>query len=109
MRKLCSKLVLCLLTVDQKQQRINDSEHCLQMFQCNKKEFLHKYVTMDETWIHYFTPESNRQSAKQTAAGESCPKQPKTQTLTGKVFATIFWDAQRILFIDYIEKGRTIK
>ena len=62
MRKLCSKWVLCLLTVDQKQQCINDSECCLQLFQCNKKEFLHKYVTMDKTRIHRFTPESNQQS-----------------------------------------------
>ena len=40
MRKLCSKWVQCLFTV-------NNSEHCLQLFQCNKKEFLLKYVTMD--------------------------------------------------------------
>ena len=55
MRKLHSKWVPGLLKVDQKQQCINDSEYCLQQFQCNKKEFLHKYVTMDETWIHHFT------------------------------------------------------
>ena len=65
LRKLCSKWVMHLLTVDQKQQRIDDSEHCLQLFHWNKKEFLHKYGTMDETWIHHFTPESNGQSAEQ--------------------------------------------
>ena len=62
MKKLCSKWVLRLLTVGQK--RVNDLEHCLQLFQCNKKEFLHKYVTRDETWIHHFTLESNQQSAE---------------------------------------------
>ena len=77
MRKLCSKWVLHLLTVDQKQQHVNDLEHCLQLFQCNKKEFLHKYMTMDEIWIHSFIPKSNQQSAAYTAAGESRPKQPK--------------------------------
>ena len=46
MRKLCSKWVLCLLTVNQKQQHFGDSEGCLQLFQSNKKEILHKYVTM---------------------------------------------------------------
>ena len=60
MRKLCLKWVLCLLTVDQKHQCINNSESCLQLFQHKKKELLHKYVTMDETWIHNFTLESNR-------------------------------------------------
>ena len=79
MRKLFSKWVLRLLTVNLKQQRIDDSEHCLHLFQCNKKEFLHEYVTMDETWIYQFTPESNRQSVELTAAGESRLKQPKMQ------------------------------
>jgi len=76
MRKLCSKWVPRLLTVDQKQQRVDDSEHCLQLFQRNKQEFLRRYVTMDETWIHHFTPESTRQSAEWTTAGESRPKCP---------------------------------
>ena len=38
MRKLCSKWVSCLLTVNQKQQRINNSRRCLQLFQQNKKK-----------------------------------------------------------------------
>ena len=63
-----------LLTVDQKQQRVDDSERYLQLFQRNKKEFLRKYVTMDKTWIHHSTRESNRLSAEWTAAGESHPK-----------------------------------
>ena len=57
---LCAKWVLRLLTVDQKQQHIDNSEHCLQLFQRNKKEFLCKYLTMDETGIHHFTLESNQ-------------------------------------------------
>ena len=102
------KWVPRLLTINQKQQRIDNSECCLQLFQCNKKEFLHKYVTMDETWIHHFTPESIRPSAEWTAAGESHPEWPKMQTSAGKVWASIFWDVQGILFTDYLEKGRTI-
>ena len=34
------KVGVCLLTVDQKQ-HVDDSECCLQLFQCDKKEFLH--------------------------------------------------------------------
>ena len=32
----------------------------------------------------------------------------QTSTSAGKVLASTFWDAQGILFIDYLEKGRTI-
>lgn len=108
MRKLFSKWVPRLLTVDQKQQRVDDSEECLELFRRNKKDFFMRYVTMDETWIHHFTPESNRQSAEWTAAGEPRPKRPKTQTSAGKVMASVFWDAHGILFIDYLEKGKRI-
>ena len=108
MRKLCLTWVPRLLTVDQKQQHTNDSEHCLQLFQCNKREFLCKYMTMDEPWIHCFTPESNWQSAEWTVAGESHPRRPKTQISAGKALASVFWDVQDILFIGYLEKGRTV-
>ncbi|KAM8719395.1 hypothetical protein ACLKA7_012018 [Drosophila subpalustris] len=66
------------------------------MFTRNKSEFLRRYITMDETWIHHFTPESNRQSAEWHAAGESRPKRPKTQQLADKVIASVFWDAHGI-------------
>ena len=39
---------------------------------------------------------------------ESRPKRPKTQQSVGKVMASVFWDAHGILFIDYLEKGKTI-
>lgn len=108
MRKLLSKWVPHLLTPDQKQQRVDDSERCLELFKRNKKDFLCRYVTMDETWIHHYTPESKRSSAEWTAAGESRPKRPKTQKSAGKIMASVFWDAHGILFIDYLEKGKTI-
>lgn len=61
---------------------------------------------MDETWIHHHTPESYRQSAEWTVAGEPRPKRPKSQKSASKVMASVFWDAQGILFIDYLEKGK---
>ena len=63
---------------------------------------------MDETWIHHYTPETKRSSAEWTAASESRPKSPKTQQWAGKVMASVFWGAHGILFIDYLERGKTI-
>ena len=108
LRRLCSKWVLRLLTIDQKQQCVDDSERCLQLFNAVKGVFLRNYMRMDEIWIHYFTPESNLQSAKWIAAGESRPMRPKTQISLGKFLNTVFWDAQGILSEDYLEKGRSI-
>ena len=48
-----------------------------------------RYVTIDETWIHYYTFKSNQASA-------------------GEVLASVFWDAHGTLSIDYLETGGTI-
>ena len=96
-----------LLTPDQKRQCVEDSEHCLELFKRGKKDFLRRYVTMDETWIHHYTPETKRFAAKWTTAGENRPKRPKTQQWADKVMASVFWDVHGISFIDYLVKGKT--
>ncbi|EGI68933.1 hypothetical protein G5I_02316 [Acromyrmex echinatior] len=35
--------------------RVMISKRCLEMFQRNPDEFLCQFITVDETWIHYFT------------------------------------------------------
>jgi hypothetical protein len=64
MQKLCTKWVPRVLTINQKQQRFDDSEQFLAIFNRNKDEFFRRYFTMDETWLLHYTPESNRQSAE---------------------------------------------
>lgn len=102
MKKLSARWVPRSLTVDQKRNRVTTSEQSLAMLTRNPAEFLRRFITVDETWIHYYTPESSKQS------GESRPKRPKTQQSAGKVLASVFWDAKGIIFIDYFEGGRTI-
>ena len=57
MRNLSVRWVPRLLTMEQKRNRMTNSEHCLDMFKRNPKEFLWCFVTVDETWIHHYTPE----------------------------------------------------
>lgn len=108
MKKLCARWVPRLLTVDQKRIRVTTSQQNLAMFTRNPTEFLRRFITMDETWIHFYTPESMQQSKQWVSPGESAPKRPKTQQWTGKVMASVFWDAHGVIFIDYLEKGKSI-
>ena len=78
------------------------------MFQRNSKEFLRRYVTVNETWIHYYTPETKYQSKMWTWPGESARKKEKTVPSAGKVMVTIFWDSHGIILIDYLQKEKTI-
>jgi hypothetical protein len=84
------------------------SEQCLERFNKNKTDFVHRFITMDETWIHHYTPESKQQSKQWTEARCSVPKKKRSVPSAGKVMASVFWDAEGISFIDYVEKGKTI-
>lgn len=108
MRKLCAKWVPRLLTEQQKRIRVTTSQRNLEYFNNNPNEFLRRFVTMDETWIHHSTPESREGSKQWVEPGGSAPKRPKTQYSAGKVMASVFWDAQGIIFVDYLQKGKTI-
>ncbi|KFM61967.1 hypothetical protein X975_16219, partial [Stegodyphus mimosarum] len=79
MKKVFSKWVQRVHIMEQKQQRVDDSQSYLSLFIRNKQDFLHRCVIMDKTWIRHFTSESKRQLAEWLAAGESCPKPLKTQ------------------------------
>jgi hypothetical protein len=94
-----------LLTADQKRTRVKICEQCLERLNKNKTDFLRRFITMDETWIHHYTPESKQQPKQWTEAGCSAPKKARSAR---KVMASVFWDAEGILFIDYLEKGKTI-
>ena len=87
--KLSARWMRCLLTMEQKRNRMTTSEHCLDMFKGNPKEFLRRFETVDESWIHHYTPEM------------------KNSQNSGR-HGHRFWDSQGIIFTDYLEKGRTI-
>ena len=108
MRKLSARWVPRLLTLDQKRVRMNISIALLAQFRRNKSEFLRRLITVDETWIHHYTPESKMQSKQWTAYGESVPKKAKAVPSAGKVMTTVFWDSCGVIFIDYLQKGKTI-
>jgi histone-lysine N-methyltransferase SETMAR len=97
MKQLCAGWVPRLLTVDQKRTCMKISEHCLECFKKIKTDFVCRFITLEETWIHHYTPEYKQW----TKAGCSAPK--KTRSVP-----SAFWVAEGIYFIDYLEKGKTI-
>ncbi|KAK5647064.1 hypothetical protein RI129_005528 [Pyrocoelia pectoralis] len=62
MRKVSTRWMPRLLTDDNKRTRLSMSRHCLDLLKRNSKEFFRRVVTVDETWIQYYTPETKRQS-----------------------------------------------
>ena len=80
----------------------------LKRFRSKEDDFLSRLVAVDETWVHYYEPENKAQSRQCVGPGSPKPKKFKTQPSAGKVMATVFWDAQGVIMLDFLAKKSTI-
>jgi len=67
-----------------------------------------RLVTMHETWLYSYEPETKQQSKEWRHSGSPRPKKFRVQNSAGKILASILWDPDGILLIDYLSKGQTI-
>jgi len=108
MRKLSAKWVPKCLNSDQKRQRCQSSEQLLEFFRRYPNDFLSRLVTMDETWLYHYDPDTKQQSMEWRHSGSPRPKKFRVQKSAGKFLASCFGDQGGILLIDYLPKGQTI-
>ena len=80
----------------------------MEFFRRNPNGFLSQLVTMDETCIYHYDPETKQQSMEWRHSSSPHPKKFRVQKSAGKFFASIFWDQDGILLINYLPKGQTI-
>lgn len=108
MKKLSARWVPRMLTAAQKQMRVETSEVLLEQFKQNPENFLHRIVTQDETWVHHFDPETKLQSKMWKHLGSPPPRKFKVLPSSSKIMASVFWDREGVIMIDYLERGHTI-
>jgi histone-lysine N-methyltransferase SETMAR len=108
MSKLAAKWVPKCLNAAQKRVRLTMSGEMCHRFEEDSSNFLDRLVTMDETWVHHYDPETKEQSKEWKHAGSPRPKKFRAQKSAGKVLASVFWDKDGIILLDFLEQGRTI-
>jgi len=108
MRKLSAKWVPKCLNTDQERQQCQSSEQLLESFCRDPNDFLSRLVTMDETWLYHYDPETKQQSMEWWHSGSPHPKKFRVQKSAVKVLNSILWDQNGILLIAYLPKGQTI-
>jgi len=86
MRKLSVKWVPKCLNADQKRQRCQSSEQRLELFRRDPNDFLWRLVTMDETWLYHYDPETKQQSMERLTPPQKIPS------------AKIRWKSSRLDF-----------
>ena len=105
MHKLTARWVPKSLSDDQMATRASVYSELLKLFRSKEDDFLSRLVTVDETWVNYYEPENKAQSRQSVGPR---PKKFKTQPSAGKVMATVFWDAQGVIMLDFLAKKSTI-
>jgi len=63
---------------------------------------------MDQTWVYQYDPETKQQSMEWRHSGSSRPKKFRVEKSAGKFLASIVWDQDSILLIDYLPKDQPI-
>ena len=108
MCKLTARRVPKSLSDEQMATRTSVCSALLKWFRSKEDNFLSCLVTVDETWVHYYEPENKAQSCQWVGPGSPRPKKFKMQPSAGKVMATVFWDAQGVIMLDFLAKKSTI-
>ncbi|UYV62348.1 hypothetical protein LAZ67_2000218 [Cordylochernes scorpioides] len=65
------------------------SQQCLDPLKKDPTDFVRRFVTMDETWVHHYTPETKQQSNQWVEAGGSAQKKEKSITSARKLYLKI--------------------
>lgn len=107
-RKVCARWVPRLLTAQHKEKRFQSALQFLFRYENEGNDFLDKIVTGDESWVHYFTPETKRSSKEWRHVGSPPPKKCKQVPSAGKVMLTLFFDNQGVVYSEYMPRGTTI-
>lgn len=107
--KFCARWVPKILTEDHKKQRLAAALTFLEDYDKSGNHVIDRIVTGDETWVKHVNCETKRQSMEW--GHTHSPKKPRKclQTLSArKIMATVFWDAQGVILVDFLERGQTI-
>jgi len=64
---------------------------------------------MDKIWLYHHDSETKQQSMEWRHSDSPRPKKFRVQKSAVKVLASIIWNQDGILLIDYLPKGQTIK
>ncbi|XP_029634578.1 protein GVQW3-like [Octopus sinensis] len=62
--KVSARWVPRLLTPEQKRTRCTLSTSNLELFEADEENFLARFITMDESWVHHYQPETKEQSKR---------------------------------------------
>jgi len=80
----------------------------LEFLRRDPNDFFLRLVTIEETWRYHYEPETKQQTMEWRYSDLPRSQKFRVQKSAEKKFASIFWDQDSILLIDYLPKDQTI-
>ena len=107
MRRVALKFVPWVLSVDQKQQRL---DVCLDLKEnaANDPSFLSNVITGDETWVYVYDPETKTQSSQWKSPGSPRLKKVRQVRSNIKSMLICFFDQKGIVHKECVPPGQTV-
>ena len=108
LNKISARWVPRLLTMVHKQNRVKACKANRKLLKAYGEDFWDRLITVDETWLPFFNPETKQQSKQWRKPQEGAPTKAMAVPSVSKVMITVFWDCEGIILIDYLPRGATI-
>ena len=70
--------------------------------------FLDRIITTDETWFHYYDPETKQQSSQWENIDSPRPKKSKVSKSLGKYMFILFMDRKGMILTHAVPRGQTV-
>lgn len=108
MTKVSCRWVPKMLTPEMKHTRVTICKELLDWYESDPDMFVTRIITGDETWIRHWDPETKQESMQWKHQASPPPKKFRTQPSAGKIMATIFWDTEGVILVDYLPQKTTV-
>lgn len=74
----------------------------------NQPHIFRVAVTMDESWVYCYDPESKEQSWEWLRAQENRPQKPQWTLATGKIMLVSFFDSEGLIYREFMRRPTTV-
>ena len=107
--KLSARWVPNALRPNQLNLRSELSTAILLRIEADEDRFFDRIITGDETWVYLYDPETKQQSKQWLPRGSSGPIKFKSERSVKKVMATVFWDSEGVVLVDFLEGKKLLQ
>jgi histone-lysine N-methyltransferase SETMAR len=97
MNRICARWVPRMLSEENMTNRTEASRQFLRKFSQSGIDFLDRIITTDETWFHYYDPETKQQSSQWKNVDSPRPKKAKVTKSLGKNMFVLFMDRKGMI------------